>query len=172
MKLLYTLFFSIALFSLNAQIDQHQPGDIQRLPDNTGPAQLQPEPKVANPNAPKIQFKTTEFEFGTIPEGPQAKHEFEFTNTGKEPLTVTSCQASCGCTVPQCPRDPILPGQTGKITAIYNTQGRVGPFNKSITIMSNSEGMPVIVYIKGVVKETPPEQTMPINDNGNMMIGN
>jgi hypothetical protein len=129
-------------------------------------------PVVPKLNAAKIEFKESTYDFGSIPEGPEAKHVFDFLNSGKEPLTIISCQASCGCTVPQCPKEPILPGQTGKITSIYNTAGRVGPFTKSITVSTNAEGMPTILYIKGTVKETPAEKTMPINEDGGMMMGN
>lgn len=124
-----------------------------------------------NPTAAKISFKETQFDFGNLKEGPEAKHEFVFTNTGKEPLVIQSCQPSCGCTAPQCPKEPILPGQTGKITVVYSTSGRVGPFNKSITITSNADESPFVIYIKGHVKETPPEKTMPVNEDGGIMFG-
>lgn len=126
---------------------------------------------AANPTAAHIQFKETSFDFGNLKEGPEAKHEFVFTNTGKEPLVLQACQPSCGCTAPQCPKEPVLPGQSNKITVVYSTAGRVGPFNKSITITSNAAESPMIIYIKGHVKETPPEKTLPINEDGGMMFG-
>ena len=140
--------------------------------DHNHPAASEPTPvTVVNPTAAKIEFKESQFDFGNLKEGPEAKHDFVFTNTGKEPLVIQTCQPSCGCTAPQCPKEAILPGQSNKISVIYNTAGRVGPFNKSITITSNAAESPFIIYIKGHVKETPPEKTMPINDDGGIMFG-
>lgn len=94
--------------------------------------------KPENPNMPQFDFKKGDtHDFGTIPEGPQVEYEFEFTNTGKEPLIVQQANADCGCTTPTWPKAPILPGQTGKIRVAYTTQGHVGPFNKNIYILSN-----------------------------------
>lgn len=88
------------------------------------------------------QFKFTEKErthdFGNIPEGPKVTHTFTFLNTGNEPLIVTNAQASCGCTSPEFSKEPVLPGQKGKITVTYATQGRPGNFTKSVYLTSNA----------------------------------
>jgi len=115
-----------------------------------------------NPNAPKITFKEETFDFGSIPEGPQVTHEFKFRNEGKEPLILTSVKASCGCTTPAWPKEPILPGKDGVITATYNTQGRPGPFTKSITITSNSAESSRVIFIKGEVVKAEQEKTVPV----------
>lgn len=92
-----------------------------------------------NPNAPKFEFIGEEtHDFGDLPEGPIAEYSFKFKNVGKEPLIIQGASASCGCTVPEWPKQPILPGKTGEITVKYNTQGRVSPFNKDIYIQSNA----------------------------------
>lgn len=154
--LITTLFFAKANFCQTHDGPDHLPHS---------------EVTIVNPTAAKIEFKESQFDFGNLKEGPEAKHEFVFTNTGKEPLVIQACQPSCGCTAPQCPKEPILPGQSNKIVVIYSTAGRVGPFNKSITITSNAAENPIMIYIKGHVKETPPEKTMPINEDGGMMFG-
>src|SRR5690606_26227731 len=93
----------------------------------------------ANKNMPQFKFKGGDtHDFGTLKEGPVAEHIFEFTNTGKEPLIIQGATASCGCTTPEWPKEPILPGKSGKITVRYNTQGRVAPFNKEVYIQSNA----------------------------------
>ena len=93
----------------------------------------------ANKNMPQVKFKNGDtHDFGTIKEGPQAEYVFEFTNVGKEPLIIQGASASCGCTTPEWPKEPILPGKTGKIMVRYNTQGRVAPFNKQVYIQSNA----------------------------------
>ena len=104
-----------------------------------------------NPNAAEFKFEQTEHDFGTLDEGPKVTHVFNFTNIGKEPLIITSARASCGCTVPQKPEKPVLPGEVGEITVTYNTKGRVGNFNKAITLTSNAKQSTFILKIKGVV---------------------
>ena len=126
--------------------------------------------KDENPNAPEITFKNNTHDFGELKEGPKATFQFEFTNTGKEPLIITNCKASCGCTVAKCPKEPIMPGEIGFITAVYNTKGRVGNFSKSVTITSNSKTPRKVIHIKGkVVKEsvtptTPVKKPSMLND--------
>lgn len=113
--------------------------------------------KTVNKNAPKFEFaeKNNTHDFGKLPEGPVAEHIFEFKNTGKQPLIITNANASCGCTTPEWPKEPILPGKKGKITVRYNTQGRVGPFTKTVYIQSNAaleDGRDRYeLYIKGEV---------------------
>ena len=95
---------------------------------------------LQNANGPKFKFKGGDVhDFGKIPEGPVAEYTFEFTNVGKEPLIIQNASASCGCTTPEWPKEPILPGKTGKIKVRYNTQGRGNqPFDKSVYISSNA----------------------------------
>ena len=98
-------------------------------------------------------FKTDTHDFGSISEGPAAEFEFQFTNTGNEPLVIQKAQASCGCTTPHYSKDPVLPGKDGVLTASYNTNGRPGPFTKTITIVSNAGTK--VVTIKGTVEKAP-----------------
>ena len=119
-------------------------------------AQEAPKAKDVNKNAPAFKFKDGDtHDFGTIKEGPIAEHIFEFTNTGKEPLIITNASASCGCTTPEWPKEPILPGKKGKITVHYNTQVRVAPFTKEVYIQSNAVvpdgGERYTLHIKGTV---------------------
>lgn len=100
-----------------------------------------------------MHFAQPIHDFGTIQEGPSAEHVFEFVNKGKEPIIITNASASCGCTTPSYTKDPVLPGQKGSIKAVYNTQGRVAPFTKTISITSNA-GIKVLT-IKGEVEKAP-----------------
>ena len=86
---------------------------------------------------PKIKFVEETHDFGNIKEGTQATYEFKFTNTGNAPLILESVQASCGCTTPEWSKDPIAPGQTGKVIATFNSSGRPGTFTKTITVKYN-----------------------------------
>jgi hypothetical protein len=109
-----------------------------------------------DPNGPVFKFKDAAdtHDFGTIPEGPVAEYKFDFTNVGKEPLIIQNASASCGCTTPEWPKEPILPGKKGVLTVRYNTQGRVGPFRKDVYIQSNavSDKARYEIHITGTVK--------------------
>lgn len=104
----------------------------------------------SNPNAPVITFKKTVHDYGELNQGDNGKCEFKFTNTGKEPLILSKPKSSCGCTVPEWPKQPILPGQSDVITVTYNTN-RLGNINKSVTIFSNASNSRVVLRIKGKV---------------------
>lgn len=106
---------------------------------------------------PVFKFKGGDtHDFGTLKEGPQAEYDFEFTNTGNAPLIIQSASASCGCTVPTWPKEPILPGKKGTIKVKYTTQGHVSPFAKEVYIQSNAVNLPngaerYELHIKGTV---------------------
>jgi len=137
----------------------------QNAQEQTTPSKDEQAAPAKNPNAPKFKFMGGDsYDFGTVPEGPIAEHKFEFENVGKEPLMIQSANASCGCTTPEWPKEPILPHHKGVITVRYNTQGRVGPFNKQVYIQSNATAASEPRYeltIKGTVtaaSNTPPKQ--------------
>ncbi len=116
-------------------------------------AQDAPQP-AANPNAAEIAFDTEVIDYGTIEHNADGNREFKFKNTGKEPLIITNCQGSCGCTVPTWPHEPIKPGGTSSIKVKYATD-RVGAFEKTVTVSSNGKTASKIIKIKGVVKPDP-----------------
>jgi hypothetical protein len=103
----------------------------------------------------KLEVEIENHDFGTIEEGVIAEYEFKFKNTGNAPLILSNVQASCGCTTPSWTKDPIEPGKVGTVKASYNSNGRPGAFNKSITITSNGETPTKVVYIKGNVNKKP-----------------
>jgi hypothetical protein len=113
--------------------------------------------KTENPNAPEITFeKGLIHDFGTIEYKGKAEYDFVFTNTGKEPLIITSCSASCGCTTPTCPKDQqIKPGEKGTVKVRYNNTHISGSFTKTVTIISNAKPSSVTITIKGVVAQKP-----------------
>jgi hypothetical protein len=109
-----------------------------------------------------ISFDKEEHNFGNVPEGPQAITEFKIKNISNEPITVNNVQASCGCTVPEWTKEPIAPGETGKIKAIYNTQGRPGNISKSLTV-TTSKGTKTL-SLKGNVEKAP-QTSVPASEN-------
>lgn len=88
--------------------------------------------------APVFVFNEESFQFGEIPEGTVAKHDFVFKNTGDAPLIITNASGSCGCTVPNWPREPIAPGEEGTIHVEFNSNGRAGNQTKQVTIKANT----------------------------------
>ena len=98
----------------------------------------------------KIEFKSEVIDYGEIQKGSDGVRVFEFTNTGSVPLVITDVTSSCGCTIPEKPEEPILPGKTGEIKVKYNTN-LVGPIRKTITVYSNADVPAKSIKIKGTV---------------------
>lgn len=122
-----------------------------------------PADAAANPNAAEIAFVTETIDYGTIEHNADGNREFKFKNTGKEPLIITNCQGSCGCTVPTWPKEPIKPGATAAIKVHYATD-RVGQFEKTVTVTSNAKTPSKVIKIKGVVKPDPTPAEAPVKD--------
>jgi len=107
-----------------------------------------------NPNAADIVFETEVIDYGTIEHNADGNREFKFKNTGKEPLIISNCTGSCGCTVPTWPKEPIKPGETAAIKVHYATD-RIGAFEKTVTVTSNAKSATKVIKIKGNVKPDP-----------------
>ena len=99
-----------------------------------------------------FEWVSTTHDFGSIKKDIPVEHEFEFTNTGSEPLIISSVKASCGCTVTNYTTEQIPAGEKGYVKARYNAAS-VGVFTKSVTVTANTESGTVQLYIKGEVVE-------------------
>ena len=120
---------------------------------------------VAQESAAKIDFTKETHDYGTIKYGADGTCSFEFKNTGNAPLIISNAKGSCGCTVPEWPKEPIAPGAKATIKVKYDTN-RPGAINKSVTITSNAANSPEkVIYIKGTVLPAP-ENTTPTNTTG------
>lgn len=114
----------------------------------------------------EITFKETNHDFGNIPFKGNGSYEFVFVNTGTEPLILTQPKSSCGCTVPEWPRQPILPGESNVIKVTYKNTDRPGNFNKYVTVFSNAAvNKEVKLHIKGTV-EPEPTDASPLKNDG------
>ena len=107
-----------------------------------------------NKDLPEIFFENTTHDYGVVKYEGDGTCEFTFKNTGKEPLLLTQVQASCGCTTPTWPKEPIKSGDTGTIVVKYNTK-IPGTFNKTIRVYSNAKTSLVTLNIKGSVETKP-----------------
>ncbi len=87
---------------------------------------------------PLFAFNEESHDFGTIKEGDIVEHVFKFKNTGDAPLIISSATASCGCTVPVWPKEPIAVGADAEIQVKFNSKGKPGIQNKTVTITANT----------------------------------
>ena len=128
--LLISVCFSFSLFSQNTiNVSTNKSDDVQGA---------------------QINFEETVVDYGKIEHKSDGERIFKFTNNGSQPLVISACRGSCGCTVPKCPNDPILPGDSGVIKVKYDTK-RIGVFKKTITVTSNAVGNPPLLTVKGEV---------------------
>lgn len=103
-----------------------------------------------NPDAPIIFLEETLFDYGTIEQNGDGNHNFIYKNIGKEPLIFSKVRSSCGCTIPEWSREPLLSQQQDTIKVKYDTR-RLGRFSKTISIFSNAKKAMVVIRIQGKV---------------------
>ncbi len=109
-----------------------------------------------NTDLPEIKFEEDVFDFGRITQGEKVSHSFAFKNTGTKNLIISGASGSCGCTVPEWPKEPILPGAEGVINVVFSSEGKRGLQEKTITVATNCEPATRIIRIKTevIVAET------------------
>lgn len=98
----------------------------------------------------KITWKSESISLGKIAQGKPAEIEFSFKNEGNSPVLITEVKPSCGCTVANYTKEPILPGKSGKITATFNAAAK-GAFSKNVTVITNAETNPKVLTFNGEV---------------------
>jgi hypothetical protein len=116
---------------------------------------LSADTKAAKDNSklPVLTFDKEFHDFGTISEGEKVTYSFKFTNTGKADLIIQTASGSCGCTVPEVPKEPIKPGGSGFIKVQFNSENRVGIQEKQVTVVTNAMPNTNILRIKAEVSE-------------------
>jgi len=100
---------------------------------------------------PVIEFEEEVHDFGKITQGEKVSFSFKFKNTGKSNLLISSAQASCGCTVPKPPKDPLAPGATDKIDVTFDSNGKSGKFDKQVTVITNCDPNTKVLKITGEI---------------------
>ena len=85
-----------------------------------------------------VDFPEKEFHFGKINEGDKVEHIFKVKNTGSKPLIIANAWGSCGCTVPEYPKEPIAPGEVADVKVTFNSAGKKGEQHKSVTMQMNT----------------------------------
>ena len=109
----------------------------------------------AQESVPVISFKENSIDFGDIVQGQKVEHTFVLTNTGKQPLIISNVAATCGCTVPSWPKEPVAPGKSAEIKVSFNSTGKVGKQNSVVRIYSNaSEPIEKVSLISNVLTKS------------------
>ncbi len=99
-----------------------------------------------------VEFQEIEYGFDTIKQGDKVEHTFTLKNVGEKNLFITNAFGSCGCTVPEYPKEPIAPGKTAQVKVTFNSAGKEGAQKKSITLVMNTPKRNELVYMNGFVK--------------------
>ena len=102
-------------------------------------------------NGPVMTFEVLEYNFGTIKQGEVVTREYKFKNTGKEPLIINNAVGSCGCTVPDYPKEPIKPNGTGVIKVTFNSAGKLNQQDKTVTLTYDTDKT-IVLHLKGNVE--------------------
>jgi len=99
-----------------------------------------------------VDFDKEVYDYGTIKQGVKVEYDFKFKNTGKNDLIISDAYSSCGCTIPEYPKEPIKPGESSKIKVLFNSAGRSNKQDKTINLIVNTEEKIKQLKIIGFVK--------------------
>ncbi|RTY95293.1 DUF1573 domain-containing protein [Flavobacterium sp. GT3R68] len=102
---------------------------------------------------PVMTFDKTEHDFGMINSGDKVEYSFNFKNTGEADLIITRAVGSCGCTIPEYPKEAIKPGESAKMKVSFNSAGKHGQQQKTVTIITNTEKGTESLTIKASINE-------------------
>ncbi len=99
-----------------------------------------------------IKFEESTYDWGKMKEGDKMTHIFKFKNTGENDLIISDARGSCGCTVPEWPKEPIKAGKNGEIKVVFDSAHKNGPQSKTVTITANTDPASIVLMIKGIVE--------------------
>jgi outer membrane biosynthesis protein TonB len=138
--------------TLERRVNQIETQGVNR-PAQQPTATSTSQPVEQNLNAKaSFAWDQTLYNFGTIKQGEIVNYTFKFTNNGTEPLTISNASASCGCTVPQWPREAIAPGATGEIVVRFDSKGKSGQQSPVITVVANTNPQQARLSLRGLVQ--------------------
>lgn len=151
-RLSFLLFVAVVAF---LSTGCSSPSKDSNIPDNAINPDVINNPTTASGNSkdnvPVFQFTDTLHGFGEIMQGEKVSYAFRFKNVGKGDLVIRSANGSCGCTVPEWPKDPVRPGGEGIINVTFNSEGREGEQHKTVTLIANTMPANTILTITGNV---------------------
>jgi hypothetical protein len=108
-----------------------------------------------DPNRPttSIRFEKEVHDFGKVKQNSENTFIYKFKNTGTNPLVIESATGSCGCTVPNYPKEPIMPGKTGDIEVVYRPGTQENAQEKTVTVVANTNPKSTIIKLKAFVEK-------------------
>ena len=132
-KKIIRIFFALLMITACTPNDQKKEASIDLIKN----------PLTAEKNAkellmPEIKLESDVYDFLELQQGQSVSTEFIIKNIGKAPLLIRSAKGSCGCTVPEWPREPVSAGETATIKVTFNSAGKKGRQNKTITLVTNA----------------------------------
>ncbi len=149
-KTIYFLLVVVSFFITSCKKQDASNSVSTTTPETTALPQAPSE--VVNGKLTEMVFTEKEFDFGTINPGDKVNHFFTFKNTGKNDLIISKAMGSCGCTVPEFPKEPILPGKTAVMKVSFNSKGKTGNQHKTISVYANVPKGGVTIAIKAKIK--------------------
>jgi len=147
MKSIFKLAIPALALVLAVACDTKKDGVTTDMVTNSASADGKQDVPVAS-----MKFELDTFQFGEVIEGEKVSHAFKFTNTGTNDLVISNAKGSCGCTVPEWPKQPIAPGASGSIDVVFDSEGKPGSAIKSVTVFSNTEPATHKLFVVGFVK--------------------
>ncbi|MGC4129326.1 MAG: DUF1573 domain-containing protein [Bergeyella sp.] len=141
------LGFSLSITALGLQSCKKETTPaVQEVTAKTSAETVQND-SVQTPSQPLTNLALSEdsYSFGDVKKGQSVEHVYEVTNTGTNPLIISSVKPGCGCTAPDYTKDPIMPGQKGKITLKFDSSNFDGMVQKQAEVFANVEKSPIVI---------------------------
>ena len=163
-KIIYVSFLALALATTSCKKKEVNPEDAREMPVFKEPVAIPNSASIAieqraKTNVPKdgkypeMTFESKEHDFGLINRGDIVTYYYKFENTGEADLIISRAVGSCGCTVPEYPKNPLKPGESAKIKVTFNSGGKHGKQQKLVTILTNTKEATEILLIKAEIKK-------------------
>ena len=157
MKNLIILSFSTLLLLTSCQDASKKIKDNNTTTTQVEPTKPEINAQIIDNNNGGAAFNFTNnggkvWDFGTIQQGDEPEFTFTFQNTGNEPMIISNAKGSCGCTVPQWPKEPIAPGSTGEINVKFNSKNKKGAQNKTVTLTANTTPPTTKLRVTGTIE--------------------
>ena len=142
---------SMLLFTAVA-CNQNNQNSSASVTDSVKTVSIKSDSAAENLSLPAIEFNDEKHDFGNITAGEKVSYSVSFKNAGSSDLLIASAQGSCGCTVPSFPKEPIKPGQTGLIDVVFNSEGKSGIVEKTVTLITNCQPSTKILTISATIE--------------------
>lgn len=137
MKYLFTMLLATLLYGCN-ETAKDKSIEVTATQTDSGTTKIEGDTSKKSLATTTIAFAETAHDFGIIKEGEIVEYDFKFTNTGTHPLVISDAKASCGCTIPEWTKDPVLPNEAGKLKIKYNSSGKDGKIHKTVSVFANT----------------------------------